>query len=154
MANWDDLFIYESGALLDREAVMKFAYLTSDLNTIHIIDGDAQALGFERSICHGMLVAAFISPALTDCFGEGTVYVDQHVKFIKPVLVDSYILVRLQNPVVNAKGRIELQTNVAIENVKRRGGVNHKTYELALIGEAEIIPGKKNYEVQKGSVST
>jgi len=154
MANWDDPFVHESGAMLDRDAVLKFAYLTNDLNTIHFIDADAQALGFERAICHGMLVASFISTALSDCFGEGTVYVDQHVKFIKPVLVDSYILVRLQNPVVNAKGRIELQTNVAIENVKRRGGVNHKTYELALIGEAEIIPGKKNYEVQKAPIST
>ena len=144
--NWNDPHVYESGAFISDEDVLKFAYLTNDLNPIHLVESAAIAFGFERAICHGMLVASYISSTLSDYFGEGTIYINQTVKFIKPVLVNSEIVIKLQNPIVNAKGRTEVQSNIWIQTKKRKGGEDFYTQELAIIGRSEVIPGKQNYK--------
>lgn len=145
---WTDPHVYESGAFISEEDVLKFAYLTNDLNPIHLIESTAKALGFERAICHGMLVASYISTALSDHFGEGTVYINQTAKFIKPVLVNSEIVIKLQNPVVNAKGRTEVQSNIWVQTKKRKGGEDFYVQELVIIGRSEVIPGVKNYAIE------
>ena len=147
--NWDDPHIHESGAFIGEEDVLKFAYLTNDLNPIHLVNSAAEVLGFERAICHGILVASFISTALSDCFGEGTIYVKQDVKFIKPVLVNSVIAIKIQNPITNEKGRIEVQSNIWVQTKKRKGGEDFTIQDLAIIGRAEVIPGKKNFQISK-----
>ena len=143
MIEFTDPCVHESGSFISRDDVLKFAYLTNDLNAIHVDDDTAIALGFERAIVHGMLVGSFISTALTDYFGQGTIYVRQNLKFVKPVLVDSVIVIKLQNPIVNVKGRTELDTNIWIENKRRKGGEDFIDYVLAVIARAECIPGNK-----------
>ncbi len=142
---WSDPHIHQSFAFISDQDVLKFAYLTGDLNTVHLDNSVAQQLGFERAICHGMLVASYISSALTEYFGLGTIYINQNTKFIKPVLVNSEIIIKLQNPIINQKGRTEVQSNVWAQTKNRKGGENFLVQNLAIIGRAEIIPGKKNF---------
>ena len=144
--NWDDPHIFEAGTFISADDVLKYAYLTNDLNPIHLIESAAKEVGFERPIAHGMLVASYISSTLSDYFGEGTVYVAQSVKFIKPVYVDSEIAIKLQNPTLNLKGRTEVQTNVWLKTKKRKGGEDFFIQDLVIIGRAEVIPGKQNYK--------
>lgn len=146
---WHDHHVHESGVFISAEDVLKFAYLTNDLNPIHLVDSAAQALGFERAICHGMLVASYISTAISDCFGEGSIYVNQTLKFVKPVPVNSEIIIKLQNPIVNTKQRTEVQSNIWLQLKQRKGGEDFYTQELVVIGRSEFIPGKKNFEIIK-----
>ena len=145
---WADPHVHESGAFISNEDVLKFAYLTNDLNPIHLVDSAAVEKGFERAICHGMLVASYISTALSDHFGEGTIFINQSVKFIKPVLVNSEIVIKLQNPIVNVKGRTEVQSNIWVQTKKRKGGEDFYVQELVIIGRSEVIPGVKNYAIK------
>ena len=141
-----DPCVYEQGTFISADSVLRYAYLTNDVNTIHIVDADAVKAGFERAIVHGMLTASFISSALTDHFGEGTIYVAQNIKFIKPVLINSVIIVKLFNPfkISETSRKISLDTMIWIENKKRKGGVDSIEHELCVIGNALIIPGKKS----------
>lgn len=69
-----------------REDVVNFAELSTDNNPIHLDKDYAEASIFKKNIVHGMLVSSLISSVLgTKLPGEGTIYMGQELKFLKPV---------------------------------------------------------------------
>jgi acyl dehydratase len=63
-----------------------FAKLSGDRNPVHFDDAFARRIGFEGHIAHGALATALLSAVLgMDLPGPGSVFLEQTVRFLKPV---------------------------------------------------------------------
>lgn len=70
------------------EDVASFAELSTDNNPIHLDKEYAEKTIFKKNIVHGILVSSLISSALgTKLPGEGSIYMSQELKFLKPVYI-------------------------------------------------------------------
>ena len=68
--------------------VNTFAELSGDLNPIHIDREKAEQSIFGKRIAHGILVSGLISNVIgTKLPGEGTIYLEQNLKFERPVYI-------------------------------------------------------------------
>lgn len=66
--------------------VYTFAGLVGDFNGVHVNAVAAEKSIFKKQIAHGMLAGGLISAVLgTKLPGEGTIYLEQNLKFKKPV---------------------------------------------------------------------
>ena len=66
--------------------VYSFAGIVGDFNPIHINSVEGEKSIFKSRIVHGMLAGSFISTVLgMKLPGEGTVYLEQNLKFKLPV---------------------------------------------------------------------
>lgn len=71
---------------ITEEDIQAFAMLTGDTNPLHLDDAFAQRTRFGRRIAHGFLTASLISAVLgTQLPGPGGIYLEQRLKFLKPV---------------------------------------------------------------------
>jgi hypothetical protein len=138
--------VYETGVFIDREAVMKYAYLVNDLNAICFIDSVAQHFGHPKAVVPNMLLASYISTALTDHYGEGTIQFSFDILYQKQIPVESGIKIKLHDENKISETHVDLNFSVYEEIIKRKGGVNHSELVLAAEGEVVIIPGIRNYE--------
>ncbi len=69
-----------------------FAGATGDTNPYHFDDIYAERGRFGKRIAHGMLVTGYISTVLgTILPGVGTIYLDQKIRFNKPVFIGDTI---------------------------------------------------------------
>jgi len=68
------------------EQIEAFAKLSGDRNPVHFDDAFAKRLGFEGHIAHGAVTAALLSAVLgMDLPGPGSVFLEQRIRFLKPV---------------------------------------------------------------------
>ena len=66
--------------------VFAFASASGDFNPLHIDEEYARKSVFGHRVAHGILTAAIISAVLgSEIPGLGTVFVELHIKFLKPV---------------------------------------------------------------------
>ncbi len=71
-----------------KEDVIAFSELSEDYNPVHLDEEYAKKTIFKGKIVHGLLVASLISSVLgTKLPGEGSIYLMQELKFLKPVRV-------------------------------------------------------------------
>lgn len=114
--------------IIKEKDIQLFAEASGDYNPLHLDEEYANKSIFKKRIAHGMLSAAYISSVLgTQLPGEGSIYMSQSLKFIKPVFIGD-----------------EITTEVKITNI-----VNRKAYletvcinqnnEKVTIGEAVIL---------------
>lgn len=95
--------------------VYGFAGIVGDFNGVHVNKVAAEQSIFKKRVAHGMLVGSFISSVLGTKFpGEGTVYMEQDLKFKAPVYYDDTITatVTVTDIVNKEKGIYRLDTNV------------------------------------------
>ena len=91
--------------------VYLFAGISGDFNPAHVNEVKAQKSMFKGRIVHGYLTASFISTVIgTRMPGEGTIYLSQSFRFLKPVRVGDTI--RAEVTVIDKleKGRLRLDT--------------------------------------------
>jgi acyl dehydratase len=97
------------------QQIADFARLSGDDNPIHL-DGDAARIaGFERQVVHGVLVIGLISRLLgTRLPGPGTVLLEQHLRYRRPVYPDQPVRatvevtsVREDKPVIGLRTWVE-----------------------------------------------
>jgi len=70
------------------EEVKRFAESSLDTNPIHLDSGYAEKASFKKPIIQGMLVASLFGGILGSKLpGNGTIYLGQDLKFIKPNFV-------------------------------------------------------------------
>ncbi len=82
---------------ITREEVLKYAYLTEDMNPIHIDPEAAQKSIFGKQVVHGMFCASLISGILgMKMPGKGTIYVSQYVEFVSPVYLGDTVRVSVE----------------------------------------------------------
>lgn len=93
--------------------VIAFADITGDNNPIHLDEEEAKKTVFKSRVVHGMLTASFISAILgTKLPGPGTIYLEQNLKFKKPVYVNDtvYVQVTVSDIINEEKGIYRLDT--------------------------------------------
>ncbi len=68
--------------------IIGFAEISGDYNPVHINQEEAEKSVFGRRIAHGFLVGSVISSAIgMKLPGPGTIYMEQDMKFLKPVFI-------------------------------------------------------------------
>ncbi|WP_298444321.1 MaoC family dehydratase [uncultured Ferrimonas sp.] len=76
--------------------VAAFAELSEDRNPVHLDAGYAAQTPFKRPIVHGMLLSSLISALLGQHLpGDGTIYLGQTLKFVRPVYVGDGVTARV-----------------------------------------------------------
>ncbi len=122
---------FEKSFEMNQERVRAYAQATGDNNPIHLDKEVGAASIFGRRVAQGMLTAGFISGVLGTQFpGQGTIYLSQTAKFLKPVFMGDTITVRLEVLEVMAqKNRIRVQTTCRNQDGKD-----------VLEGEALVMP--------------
>ena len=81
---------------LTAQDIDAFAVVSGDVNPAHVDQEFAQDDIFHKVIAHGMWGGALISNVLgTQLPGPGTIYLDQSLKFLKPVGVGDTVTVRV-----------------------------------------------------------
>ncbi|HIE38134.1 MAG TPA: MaoC family dehydratase [Anaerolineae bacterium] len=71
---------------ITEDDIVAFARLTGDTNPLHLDETYARTTRFGRRIVPGLLTAGLISALLgTELPGPGAIYLEQRLKFIKPV---------------------------------------------------------------------
>ena len=99
--------------------VYGYAGIVGDFNDVHINEAAAKNSIFGERIAHGMLVGGLISTVLgTKLPGVGTIYLEQQLKFIKPVFFgDTVTAIVSVNEIVNMeKGIYKMDTNIYNQN--------------------------------------
>lgn len=97
-----------------------FAAVSEDYNRLHLDEAYAKDTMFQGRIAHGMLAASFISGVLGNDFpGDGTVYLSQELRFVRPVRYGDELTVRVQISEIEAgTGRMRLRTLCRNQNGK------------------------------------
>ena len=72
--------------------IVMFAGLSGDYNPVHVDQEYAVDSRFGKRIAHGLLTTSFLSRLLgMDLPGKGSVYLEQSLKFLKPVFIGDTI---------------------------------------------------------------
>ncbi len=100
------------------EDVEKFAKLSGDFNSLHMNEDQAKESIFGQRVCHGMLVGSYISAVLgMHMPGEGTIYLEQDLKFLKPVYLNEKIEIIAEIiEIIENREIVRLKTEVLKEN--------------------------------------
>lgn len=114
--------------------VYGFAGISGDLNPAHVDDVWAAGSIFKKRIAHGILVTSYISAVLGQKLpGNGTIYLSQEVKFLKPVYIGDTITAYAEiTEVQEEKKRLVLRT-----------WVENQDGEVVVDGQAVVMPPRK-----------
>jgi acyl dehydratase len=119
--------------VITSEDVRKFGELSGDMNKAHFDPEFAKTTVFKTPIVHGMLVGSLFSRIFgTDFIGEGMIYCNQSLKFLKPV----YPEMKLE--VVAKVIHIDYDKNRVIFSTE----IFNEHHECMVTGEAMLMPRK------------
>lgn len=97
---FDEIKLGDSAELvrtLTAQDIDAFAVVSGDVNPAHVDEAFAEGDIFHKVIAHGMWGGALISNVLgTQLPGPGTIYLEQSLKFLKPVGVGDTVVVRVE----------------------------------------------------------
>lgn len=80
-----------------RDDAVKFASLTGDFNRLHLDPVFAEKTPYGRPVIHGVLAASLISSVMgTELPGEGTILVEEQIRFLKPVFYGDTITAKVR----------------------------------------------------------
>jgi 3-hydroxybutyryl-CoA dehydratase len=121
---------YSKSFKVTEKMINEFALITGDINPVHLDENFAQRTIFKKRISHGFLIGSFISAVLGNYFpGNGTIYLSQTMKFLKPVFINDLIKVYLEVIEITDRDWLVIKTECFNE-----------TDKLVLTGEAKVIP--------------
>ena len=99
--------------------VYMFAGISGDFNPVHVDKTYAEKSIFGKQIAHGILVSGLISNVIgMKLPGTGTIYMEQDVKFLKPVYIGDTVTAKVSvAEIINEqKGILRLTTKVVNQN--------------------------------------
>ncbi len=115
------------------EDVRKFAEVTGDKNPLHLDDEFARTTMFKERIAHGMIGAGIISGGLAMHMpGIGTTYLEQDLKFMRPVRIGDVLTVELKV--------LEILPKTKFDIAKIRTTCTNERGEVVISGTATVIP--------------
>lgn len=95
------------------EDVRLFADVSGDNNPIHIDDKVGMESIFGGRVVHGALCSSLISTVIgTKMPGNGTVYLGQNIRYVKPVYINDMLTVKVTIAEMLDKGNARLKTTV------------------------------------------
>jgi 3-hydroxybutyryl-CoA dehydratase len=134
----EDLSVGQSAErtrVVGEKDIAAFAELSGDFNPVHMDAEFAATTRFGERIAHGMLSATFISAVLGEELpGHGAVYMNQSLRFRRPVKIGDAVTARVQITAIDAeKARVTFETVCLVDGkpviegealmlVPRRGG--------------------------------
>lgn len=115
MPDLDDLQVGDRATMartVTEADVVLFAGVTGDANPVHLNEAWARSTRFGGRIAHGMLTAGYISAVLgTQLPGPGVIYMEQTLRFRKPVRIGETITAAVEVADINReKRRVRLTT--------------------------------------------
>lgn len=114
--------------------LIQFGEITNDYNPAHFDAEYAATTMFKKRIAHGMLVGSLFSKIFgMDLPGPGAIYIEQTLRFKRPVYIGDTI---------TAKVTVE-QMNVEKNRVYFLCEALNQNDELVIKGTAEMMPRKK-----------
>ena len=115
---------------ISEDNVNSFADISGDTNPVHLNDKYAKKTIFEKRIVHGMLTASLISKVLgTMMPGEGSIYLKQELKFVKPVFIDEEITASVMITDIEQEKRIMTLDTKCINQIG----------EEVIVGNAKLL---------------
>lgn len=91
--------------------IQKFSDVSGDKNPIHFNEEYAQNTIFKHRIAPGMQVASYISAILAnDLPGNGTIYLEQSLRFLMPVYIGDTIETKVTISEVLKSNKLRLKT--------------------------------------------
>ncbi len=114
--------------------VTLFAGITGDFNPVHVDEVAASNSMFQQRIAHGMLTGSLFSTLLgTTLPGEGSIYLGQDLKFLKPVFINDTITATVTvKELITEKNRVLFETTA----INQHG-------DVVVRGVATILPPKE-----------
>lgn len=105
-------------ASFTEEDVRVFSEITGDTNKIHLDESFASKSIFKSRIVHGFLVTSLFSRMFGTVFpGEGTIYLSQSFKFLKPVYLNDEVVCEVVITKINVERRIiEFKTECLVKD--------------------------------------
>lgn len=103
--------MYKEKKKVTESNIDEFARFSGDYNSLHMNDNNA----FGKRVAHGIITVSYISKILgTNLPGEGTVYLEQNSKFLKPILCGDEIIITitLSKIIKKEKGIVRLDNSV------------------------------------------
>ena len=140
---YDELSVGQSARLLrtlTQADIQAFAAVSGDTNPAHLNPEYANDTLFHGVIAHGMWGGALISALLgTQFLGPGTIYLEQNLKFVKPVRIGDTLTVTATGVSKDdEKKRAELDCQV----INQKGAV-------VLHGTARVMPPTEKVRLPK-----
>jgi len=111
--------------------IQLFAQVSGDFNPVHLDENYAAKTMFKGRIAHGGLISSLFSTVLgTQLPGEGTIYLDQNSRFIRPVYLDDTITASVEvSEIDEVKGQVKLITTATNQKGK-----------AVVVGYAVVMP--------------
>ena len=127
--------IYRHTFSFTQAQVNDFIRVTGDNNPLHWDEAYAAQTPFKKPIMHGFLGASIFSKVLGTVFpAEGTVYLAQEMKFLRPMYVEiMYEAVFTIQEIDTKKHKATIKTEV----------FNQETKKICIQGVAEVVNEKK-----------
>lgn len=127
-----EFYVGQSGSFsktLMQSDVYQFAGIVGDFNPVHMNEVEARNSIFGKQVCHGMLTASLISTVIgTVMPGQGSIYLGQTLKFLKPVFFGDTITATVTiTDIDKEKGILTLKTEETNQNDV-----------LVVVGEAKV----------------
>ena len=114
--------------------VYGFAELSGDYNDLHVDRAAAEKGPFGGRIAHGMLVGSLISTVLgTRLPGNGTIDLEQHLKFKKPVYIGDTVTAAVTVAEILNKKKGIMKLDTVITN--QRGETVIEAYDIIMYKE-------------------
>lgn len=109
-----ETFEYEFS--FSQEDVNNFSIITGDDNPIHIDEEQAEKSIFKKRIMHGFLSGSVFSKVFGTIWpGNGTIYLSQNMKFLKPMFTNEKYLAKFE--VIEILPRNKFMVRTIITNI-------------------------------------
>lgn len=119
-----------STKIIRREDVINFSALTLDSNPIHYDEDYASTTRFTKCIAQGPMISSLIGGVLGSKLpGNGTIYLSQNLKFLKPVFIDDEVTASVE--IIDKKADKPIYT--------LKTSVKNQHDELVIDGEAVVL---------------
>src|SRR3989344_4145831 len=101
---------------ITEEDVRKFIEICGDVNPIHVDDEFTSKTPLKTKIVHGILTSSLISTSVgTKVPGPGSVWLDQSLKFLKPVRIND-IITAISEIIVKIEDRRQVIVRTTCKN--------------------------------------
>ncbi len=117
---YEDLSVgmtHQTEHVITEKDIELFAEVSGDRNPLHMDEEFAKKTPFGQRIAHGALTASYISGILgNDLPGPGSIFVGLNMRFRRPVLIGSLVIVKVEVVEMKERGhRVTLKVSCNVD---------------------------------------
>ncbi|MCF8237351.1 MAG: MaoC family dehydratase [Saprospiraceae bacterium] len=112
--------IVEYTRLFTADEVRLFAQISLDNNPIHLDESYAANSIFQQRVVHGMFTGSMFSRIFGSIYpGEGSIYLSQDLRFLKPVFFDQPLTAKVELTAYDPEKRIGTFSTLCIQEDRK-----------------------------------